>query len=226
MNASIVIRLITKDWYLQRVAIALLLGGAILAGVLAALPRQVGFSVGFSLTIAVLIAVTFYLPLTTVIGERTSKTLPFTMSLPISPAEYTISKILANLLLYLVPWTVAALSFALILRGGGSAQAVPIPAGFVDVLLGGFLVVFMLVLGFAIIFESMGWTISLIVALMFLLGNVGTQIIPRIPSAGDFVVAIGHRGSEYLWTIGGEFAVIVLLMAVTFFVQSRKRDFL
>jgi ABC-2 type transport system permease protein len=225
MKAFIIYRLIMKDWYLQRVAIALLLGGMIIAGVLAALPGEVGFSVGLSLTMGVLIALTFYLPLTTVIGERTSKTLPFTMSLPISPIEYTVSKIIANLLLYLVPWIVAAVSFALIL-GVGSTQAAPIAAGYVDVLLVGFLVVFMFVLAFAIIFESMGWTVSLIVILMFLIGNVGTQVVPRITAARDFLVAVGQRGPEYLWTLGGEFFVIVLIMAVTFFVQSRKRDFL
>ncbi len=214
-----------KDWYLQRTAIALLLTGSIISGILAAIPSSITFSIGLSLTMCVLIALTFYLPLTTVIGERTTKTLPFTMSLPISPAEYTLSKILANLLLYLIPWSVAALSFALILRSG-STQAMFVPAGFIDILLVGFLVAFMFVVGFAVIFESTGWTISLIVVLMFLVGNVGTQIVPRLQSARDFLAAAGQRGPEYFLVIGSEFGAIVLLMVVTFFVQSRKRDFL
>ena len=225
MKVPIVFRLVLKDWYLQRVAIALLLGGSILAGILAAIPNPVGFSIGLSLTMCVLIALTFYLPLTTVIGERTTKTLPFTMSLPVSPAEYTLSKILANLLLYLIPWGVAAGSFALILRAG-SIQAAYVPAGYIDILLVGFLVAFMFVLGFAIIFESTGWTISLIVILMFLVGNVGTQIVPRLPAAHEFLTAAGQRGPEYFLTLGGELVLILLLMVLTFLVQSRKRDFL
>lgn len=224
MKSFIIRKLIAKDWYLQRVAISLMLGGAILGAVFAIIPGQLGLSVGFSLTMCVLIALTFYLPLTTVIGERTDKTLPFVMSLPVTPAEYTASKILANLLLYLVPWTVAALSFALILRDGSTTTG--IPEGYVHVLLIGFFVVFMFVLGFAIIFESMGWTIALIVILMFLLGNVATQVVPRIPGARQFLLNVGLRGPEYYWTMGGELVAICALIAVTFFVQSRKRDFL
>jgi hypothetical protein len=225
MKLFIVRRLIAKDWYLHRVAISLMLGGAILGGAFAVIPGQLGLSVGLSLTMCVLIALTFYLPLTTVIGERADKTLPFVMSLPVSPAEYTASKILANLLLYLIPWTVAALSFALILRDG-STTATGIPEGYVHVLLIGFFVVFMFVLGFAIIFESMGWTIALIVILMFLLGNVATQVVPRIPGARQFLLNVGLRGPEYYWTLGGELVAICVLIALTFFVQSRKRDFL
>ena len=40
----------------------------------------------------------------TVVEERTDQTLPFVMSLPISAAEYTTAKILANLLIFLIPW--------------------------------------------------------------------------------------------------------------------------
>ncbi len=225
MKSLIVRRLIAKDWYLQRVAIGLMLSGAILGGAFAVIPGQIGLSVGLSLTMCALIALTFYLPLTTVIGERTDKTLPFVMSLPVSPAEYTASKILANLVLYLIPWTVAALSFAFALRYGPAA-AVGIPEGYVHVLLIGFLVVFMLILGFAIIFESMGWTIALIVILMFLLGNVATQVVPRIPAARQFLLNVGQQGPEYYWTMAVELTVIGVLVAVTFFIQSRKRDFL
>ena len=39
----------------------------------------------------------------TVVEERNEQTLPFVMSLPISPMEYTTAKILANLLIFLVP---------------------------------------------------------------------------------------------------------------------------
>ena len=223
MDRFIIQKLIGKDWYLHRVAIGLLLGGAILGGICAAIPGNTGISIGVSLSMCVLIALTFYLPLTTVIGERTDKTLPFLMSLPVTPAEYTLSKILANLLLYLVPWTVAALNFSLVFREGSAAG---VPAGYVNVLLIGFFVVFMFVLGFAIIFESMGWTIALIVILMFLLGNMATQIVPRIPGAKQFLMNVGQRGPEYYWTIAIELLLMAVLIGVTFFVQSRKRDFL
>ncbi|MFZ1683344.1 MAG: ABC-2 transporter permease [Candidatus Zixiibacteriota bacterium] len=225
MNSFIVRRLIAKDWYLNRIAIILMLGGAVLAGLCAAFLGQTGLSIGLSLTMCVLIALTFYLPLTTVIGERTEKTLPFVMSLPVSPAEYTLSKILANLILYLIPWSVAALCFWFIIRLGEST-AVGIPEAYVHIILIGFLVIFMFVLGFAIIFESMGWTIALIVILMFLLGNVATQIVPRIPGAREFMANVAQQSSEYYLTIGVELALICLLVAATFYVQSRKKDFL
>jgi hypothetical protein len=202
-----------------------MIGGVVVAGILTAVPEQVCSSIGYSITTCLLVALTIYLPVTIVIRERLAKTLPFTMSLPISPIEYAASKIVANLLLYLMPWTIAGVNFALIYRMGSWSVIQPL-AGYMDLFLVLSLVEFMLVVGFTIVFESIGWTVFLTVLLMLVLTNTGIQVVPRIPAARHFVVAMGRPGPEHNWTLGAEFAAIVLIVAVTFLVQARKRDFL
>jgi len=225
MKTPIVLRLVLKDWYIERVGVSLLIGSVIVAGILAAIPWQDGFPIGLNLTLVVLISLNFYLPLSTVLDERHSKTLPFTMSLPISPIEYTVAKIIANLLLYLMPWTVASISFAVISKRGASPIA-HLWAGYMDVFLIAFIVIFMVILGIALIFESIGWTVFLNVILGIVGVNVAFQVVPRIPTLRAFVLAVGRRGPEHIWTLVAEFATLLLLVAVTFLVQSKKQDFL
>ena len=83
----------------------------------------------------------------------------------------------------------------------------------------------MLILGIAIIFESLLWTISLNVLLGIVGVNVAFQVVPRIPTLRAFVLAVGRQGPKHIWTLAAEFALIVLIVAVTFLVQARKRDF-
>jgi ABC-type Na+ efflux pump permease subunit len=61
-------------------------------------------------------AVGAQLATSTIVQERKDQTFLFVMSLPISHREYRASKILGNLLIFLVPWLTLVLgSFALIL---------------------------------------------------------------------------------------------------------------
>lgn len=224
MKIRMIGQLVFKDWYLHRLAIALMSGGAMLGVVLAATPGQVVPQIGLSLVLSLFIAITFYLPLSTVLGERTEKTLPFIMSLPVSPAEYTASKILANLFLYLILWIAVAAVAMLFLHDPRGVMG--LSDGHFHVLMLGFIVFFTFILGFSIITESMGWTITLIVALMFLLGNVATQVVPLIPAARQFLADVALRGAQYYWALGAELVAIAGMFFVTFYVQSNKKDFL
>jgi ABC-2 type transport system permease protein len=88
------------------------------AGTLALVAKggKVGFLLGMIALVTVLIAVGVQLATSTIVQERKDQTLPFVMSLPISYREYTASKILGNLLIFLVPRLTLVLgSFALIL---------------------------------------------------------------------------------------------------------------
>ena len=103
MNYSMVKLLILKDWYLQRWMIL----GSLVAGALALAitvsSRKAAFFLGIILLVTVLVAVGAQLAIATVVNERKEQTLAFVMSMPISSREYTTAKILANLLIFLVP---------------------------------------------------------------------------------------------------------------------------
>lgn len=225
MSIQMIERLVLKDWYLHRLAIALMASGAIIGVVLAGLPGHVAPGIGVSLVLCLFIAITFYLPLSNVLAERTEKTLPFIMSLPVSPREYTVSKILANLLLYLILWLAVAAVAILVLHDKTNG-ILGLSDGHFHVVMLGFMVFFTFVLGFAIITESIGWTVALIVTLMFLLGNVATQLVPLIPAARQFLADIALQGTQYYVALGAEVAAIAGMFLVTSYAQSHKRDFL
>ena len=97
MNRSLVLRLIVKDWYLSRATLALI---AAVGGLSVGVPQWRGGMIGFSAILAALITTVFLsilLPMNTIVNERKRQNLPFVMSLPISPMEYTTAKILGDL---------------------------------------------------------------------------------------------------------------------------------
>ena len=98
-------RLILKDWYLNRWMIL----GSLPARPGCAGPRphrqaQVAFCSASSCICMVIIGAGAQFAMVTTINERKEQTLAFVMSLPVSWREYTAAKILANLIIFLIPW--------------------------------------------------------------------------------------------------------------------------
>lgn len=224
MNGLMVRKLVAKDWYLHRVAVALMIGGVLVGLGMAAAPGPSMASMGLNLILCLFIAMTFYLPLSTVLNERTEKTLSFVMSLPASPADYTMAKIASNIMLYLLPLLATAIAMTFAIDNEGSSW--PIAMGYAHVMLLGMLMLFSFVLGFALITESMGWTVALIVIMMFLISNVFIQLIPKFPAAQSFLASVADQRGAYYTALGVELLLIFAILGLTFFVQSRKRDFL
>jgi len=225
MNVLMITRLVLKDWYLHRLAITLMICGIVLGIALSALPGNTMPLIGLNLTISLFIALTFYLPLSTVLSERTDKTLPFVLSLPTSPAEYTTAKIVANVVLFLVPLTGVAIGYQLIVQSE-FGQMLGISVYHSHILLLSLLVFFSFVLGFSLITESMGWTVALIVLTMFVCSNVLTQLVPRVPMLRQFIADIARGKTEYFIALSVELGIILGLLSLTYWIQIRKRDFL
>ena len=223
MNYAMVQRLILKDWYLQRWAIlGSLAGGAVSLGIIAT-GNKVAFFFGLLLLVTTLISIGGSLAAATIISERKDQTLPFVMSLPISYREYTVSKIVGNLLIFLVPWVAAVLgSLFLLLYAPKTYGLVP----YFLIMVTEILMTFCLTIALSVITESQAWMITAIMIGNLALNGIGYWV-GHIPS-----IARGLEGSAIAWTpsasifLAGEFAVIALLISVTFFVQSRKKDFL
>ena len=224
MNYSIIKRLILKDWYLQRwVIVASVLGGIVALGIVC-LGGQAAFMVGLILLLTALIAVGAQLAIATMVNERKEQTLSFVMSLPISFIDYTMAKVLGTVLIFMVPWT-------LLVLGSLALFAVPhgIPHGllpFTVIMAIEILVNTCLMIAVALVTESQGWTVGAI-----MVGNIAINLI------GYYVahlsgIAKGMGGSAVMWSSTAstalliEFVIIALLLCLTFFFQSRKRNFL
>lgn len=229
MNAShaqsgMVGRLIRKDWYFHRWAILAYIGAGALALTLVGIGGEGAFYIGSTLLITVLISVGIHLPMATVVEERKNQTLPFVMSLPISASEYTLAKVVANLLIILVPWLTLLVGTVVVIASRETAPDGLIP--FAIILMVEILAGSCLILAVALVSESMGWSIAAIV-----FGNLFFQgflyyvaHIPSVASAIEGPSAVWNRAEVTL--LAAELAAIALILGLTFFLQSRKTDFI
>lgn len=216
-------RLMWKDWYLQRWAIMASIAGTLATLCILAIGSKVAFLLGLILLVMVIVFIGAHLIVSTIVNERKEQTLPFVMTLPISYREYTASKIWGNLLIFLVPWlTMVAGGLFLLLYDSKTYGLVPyFIIMSVEILMGT-----CLILATALITESQGWTVGAI-----MVGNVAVNGLGYLVAhvAG---IARGMWGSSIQWSAAAtglllaEFATIVLLLGITFWVQSRKKDFL
>jgi ABC-2 type transport system permease protein len=223
MNYTMVKRLILKDWYLQRLPIALsLLGGAVSLAIVAT-GGQAGFTLGIILLVTALVTIGAMLAMNLTVLERKEQTLGFIMSLPVSYREYTAAKILGILLIFLIPWLAfMAGSIALVWFSPGIRGLIP----FIVIMGTEILANICMIAAVGLITESQGWTIT---ALM--IGNVALNVIgygvAHIPG-----IESGLFRPNLHWTpaatglLAIEAALICLILAGTFFLQSRKKNFL
>ena len=224
MNYSMIKVLMLKDWYLQRwFMLAALLGGVISLGIVC-LGGQAAFTVGLILLVTVLVAVGGQLAVGSIVQERKDQTLAFVMSLPISFRDYTTSKLLGTLLIFLVPWL-------LLVLGCLTLFAVPngIPHGllpFTVIMSVEILVSACLQICMALVTESQGWTVCAVIVGNLALNFFG-YYVAHVAS-----IAKGMGGHAVMWSPAAsvllltESGVIGLLLGVTFFIQGRKKEFL
>lgn len=229
MNLNLVKELILKDWYLQRGPILISLFGSVVAVAITITGGKPGFMLGLIALVTILIGFGANLAMATIVNERKEQTLPFVMSLPISFREYTASKILGNLLIFLVPWSAIGLAvgalFLLLPPSGPSG----VPHGlipYVAIMLTEMLVSTTLVASVAITTESQRWTIG-----MIMVGNLAFNGFGYLVAHADSM-ARSMWSPAMQWTptavglVVAEFAAIALMLSLTFAIQSRKKDFL
>ena len=223
MNYSMVRSLIFKDWYFQRTGLLLSLAGGAAALAIVAFGGQAGFTIGLILLVTVMAMISAMTVMSNVLGERENQTLAFVMTLPISYLEYTTSKILGNLLIFVPFWlTLVAGCLSLILA------APPIHGlfAFTVIMAVEMLVSTCLLIAVSLVSESKGWTISAMVVGNLAINLVG-YLVAHIPG-----ISKGMWGTAIIWRPAAtialtiEFALIALLLGGAFYLQSRKKDFL
>ena len=222
MNHALIGRLILKDWYLGRSTLGLIAAAGGLSVAILYLRSEVTGFVGITAAFIATIFLGVLLPMQTIVNERKRQNLAFVMSLPVSPMEYTTAKVLSNLLAFIAVWAAIVGGVLGTIAMTGKYGGI-IPVGLVLAL--GPFVAFCLLLVVAIVLESellalitMGaCNVSYSFAWFFLLR------IPGLPDEIKSPVAIWSK--PILSLVAGEIALIVVFLGLTFFLQSRKRNF-
>ncbi|MGA3047903.1 MAG: ABC-2 transporter permease [Terracidiphilus sp.] len=223
MNYSMVRRLILKDWYFQRTAILLAFAGGALSLGIVCIGSQASFTIGLILLVTVMVMISAMTVMGNVLGERENQTLAFAMTLPISYLEYTTSKILGNLLIFVPFW--------LTMLAGSVCLIVVSPAihgffAFAIIMAVEILLSTCMMIAVGLVTESKGWAISAMVVGNVALNLVG-YLVAHIPGIKD-----GLYGTAIYWNstatilLATEFALIALLLGAAFFIQSKKKDFI
>ena len=175
------------------------------------------------LLLVLLLVVGSYAIQSSVMLERKEQTQPFVMSLPVTPMDVFWGKLLANLVIFLVPF--------LLVSGGLLALVLttPRPDGTVPWLV--VVALFMLAnfcvsLCVVIAVDSEGWNVFAMLALMTLIGPFLYWVtwMPGIREhlQGDAIV----WSPQVLALIGGELAVIGIGILIAAWVHARKASFL
>lgn len=225
MKNSVMLRLILKDWRMQRRMIILsVLAGGIALGIL-----RIGGQ-----TPSVLGAVFFFisimfcaclLPMTNIVNERKKQTLAFLMSLPISCSRYGAAKLLSTFGMFVVPWLtlVAAALYMIVVRHVLPNGTIPIMLILANLPFIGFC----LIAGTALVGESevLGNAAVAIVNSSYWLAWY--LLVSQVPS-----LSRNWAGPAAVWNpavlkiLGAEFAIILVTLAATLYLQSRKRNFI
>jgi ABC-2 type transport system permease protein len=103
INFPVVKRLVYKDWHLNRKLIATYVGGGIFGLSIISLGEW-QFFFGAITFLSMMVGLGNHQIAVTMINERKEQTLPFIMSLPVSPTDYAIAKLLSNMVTFFVPW--------------------------------------------------------------------------------------------------------------------------
>jgi ABC-2 type transport system permease protein len=221
MSGSIVRRLILKDLYLVRWMIA----GSIAAGVisLAMMPLSPvsGYIGGVSL-ICVLIILNIFLIMGGVVQEKKDKVLLFVLSLPVSTTQYTLAKVAANAIAFMVPWVILTAGTIV------TIDVSRIPNGVLPswmAILVYLLFYYWTLLAVSLLKDSTGWHATAIV-----IGNVSVNFLIPFLLSRPSVIAHGE-GPTAVWTADIVAIIAVEILAgfaaigLAVYLHSRRRDF-
>ena len=224
MTRSVTWDLVKKDWWLYRLHIVISTAAGVAALGLCFRGGEVAGVIGGVWIFTALVIVACMLPVSAIVNERKKQHLPFVMSLPVSVREYTAAKLVSSVGMFLMPWLVLVVATVALIEVRGFLPKGSIPFAVIVLLLP--FVGFCLITGSALVGESEGWTIAATVACNSSYW-LAWFLIARTP--GLMNLAKGHTAvwnGQLLWIVAGELAVIAGTLALTFFLQSRKRDFI
>ncbi len=222
-NLPMIKLLVIKDWQIYQKQLAAYVLGLLVGLTLVGIGKTWSFYIGALLLLVLLICAGGFAIQSSILNERKEQTLPFVMSLPVSPMDFYWSKLLANVAIYLAPFTLVV---------GGSAFLIlftPLPDGLLvwSLLIYGYLAtIFCVSLCTALVVESEGWNI-------FVQISLSTMISPVMMGIGQFdAISSNIKTENIVWSLPAlgiflaQLMVMLLCVASTSWVQRRKTSFL
>jgi ABC-type transport system involved in multi-copper enzyme maturation permease subunit len=222
LNLPIIKLLVVKDWQLFEKQLAAYVVAGIVALCFLGMAKPWSFYVGSLLLIVVMVAAACFSISTSLLVERKEQTMAFIMSLPVSPRDFYIAKLVGNLITFAVPFLImAAGTWAVILL-------TPIPDGlFVySLLMFGYIAfAYCLSLGVAMAVESEGLNTFAMIASMVMI-NPFIMGLSQIPAISDSVAL-----DQVSWSAPAvaillvELLLGISILCVTGWVHARKKAF-
>jgi ABC-2 type transport system permease protein len=222
LNMPVIKRLVVKDWQLFEKQFAAYVLAGIFSLCLIGMATKWSFYLGSLLLIIIMVAIACFSISNAMINERKERTLAFVMSLPISPLDFYLAKILGNLLTFAVPMLVLALGTI------GLCLFTALPDGlivFALLLFGQICLAFCFSLSVSMAVESEGWNIFVMIASMVLI-NPFIMLLGQIPAITEPAKTDAIVLSWQALSIFGVQALLsVLILICTGWFHCRKRAF-
>jgi ABC-2 type transport system permease protein len=223
IDMEMVKHLAIKDWQIYQKQLAAYVAGLLIGLTLVGMGKSWSFYIGGLLLLVLLICAGGFAIQSSLLNERKEHTLPFVMSLPVTPMDFYWSKLLANVAIYLVPFTLVV---------GGTVFLVlftPLPDGLLvwSLLIFGFLAMnFFVSLCTALVVESEGWN-------LFVQIGLSTMISPFMMGIGMIHSVGTHiKTNNIVWSLpaislfAAQIAIAALAVGITSWAQRRKTSFL
>ncbi len=222
LNLPVIKRLVAKDWILFQKQLAAYVLAGIFALCLIGMAKGWSFYLGSLLLITVLVAAACFSISTSLLVERKEHTLAFIMTLPVTPLDFYLAKLLGNLVTFLVPFLVMFIGTI------GVIAFTPLPNGllvFACLLFGYIAMAYCLSLSVAMAVESEGWNTFAMIGSMVLI-NPFIMLLGQIPA-----ISTHTSTNTIVWSLPAlsilavQLVVSVGLLAFTGWVHCRKPSF-
>jgi ABC-type transport system involved in multi-copper enzyme maturation permease subunit len=215
--------LIFKDLYLSRAPVALVSLIGVLAVATLFFKNEVSGFVGLTTSFIALIMLGNILPMHTIINERKRQNLAFVMSLPISPADYTSAKVIANVGTFFLVWAaIAGTLLAMFARGGPYGGFVP----FIVLASLAPFAAFCVLVAVALVGESEVGAMATMVVTNVSYSFLCFFLLPVPVIQAALTSPVPVWSNTLLTIIAAEIGVIVAAVAAAFYFQSRKTNFI
>ncbi len=220
MTRTVVGHLIRKDLFLYRRLIV----GTVIVGlasiVLSGVEGAVG-TAGQILLVTSVVVLGVFLAVHGVMSERQTRSLLFALSLPISPMQYTVAKVVGGLVAYMIPWSILTVAIVGLTHVFDPSSVGALP--YLVALMGLLLTNFCVLTAIGVISGSELWSVVGIIATNTSVPIFMTVMIPRLSPAIDGAVAV-WSGPVALALLS-EVVVAGLAIGSAFYIQSRRTDF-
>jgi ABC-type transport system involved in multi-copper enzyme maturation permease subunit len=222
LNLRVIRLLIAKDWLLFQKQLAAYVTAGLFALCLMGMAKGWSFYMGSLLLLVVLVGTACFSISTSLLTERKEHTLAFVMSLPLTPLDFYLAKLLGNLVTFFVPFlimsvgTIAVIAFT------------PLPDGLIvfSVLIFGFVTLaYSISLSVAMAVESEGWNTFAMIGSMVLI-NPFMMLLGQIPEISKYV-----NTESIVWSppavsiLLAQISLAAAVLVVTGWVHCRKKAF-